>query len=75
MKLIRTMMCTVLAALCGILTVSAADVRLMLAPATGDAGMGPILIIAVVGVVLVAAFVALTAIQKKRKQNTEDDDQ
>ena len=46
---------------------------LTVAPLTGDAGMAPILTVAVVGVVLVGAFVALTAIQKKRKANNEDD--
>ena len=46
---------------------------LTVAPLTGDAGMTPILTVAVVGVVLVGAFVALTAIQKKRKANNEDD--
>ena len=43
------------------------------APLTGDAGMTPILTVAVIGVVLVGAFLALTAIQKKRKENNEDD--
>ncbi|MBQ7300518.1 MAG: LPXTG cell wall anchor domain-containing protein [Clostridia bacterium] len=43
------------------------------APLTGDEGMTPILIVAVVGVVLVGAFLALTAIQKKRNANKEDD--
>ena len=46
---------------------------LTVAPLTGDEGMTPILIVAAVGVVLVGAFVALTAIQKKRKANHEDD--
>ncbi len=46
---------------------------LTVAPLTGDAGMTPILIVAVVGVVLVGAFLALTAIQKKRRANNEDD--
>jgi LPXTG-motif cell wall-anchored protein len=43
------------------------------APLTGDEGMTPILIVAVIGVVLVGAFLALTAIQKKRNANKEDD--
>ena len=43
------------------------------APLTGDEGMTPILIIAVVGIVLVGAFLALTAVQKKRRANNEDD--
>jgi len=46
---------------------------LTIAPLTGDTGMTPILIVAVVGVVLVGAFLALTAIQKKRRANNEDD--
>lgn len=46
---------------------------LTIVPLTGDTGMTPILIIAVVGVVLVGAFLALTAIQKKRRANNEDD--
>ena len=43
------------------------------APLTGDEGMAPILIIAVVGAVLAVAFYALTAIQKKRRENADDD--
>ena len=43
------------------------------APLIGDEGMTPILIIAVVGIVLVGAFLALTAVQKKRRANNEDD--
>ena len=46
---------------------------LTVAPLTGDEGMTPILIVAVVGVVLVGAFLALTAVQKKRRANNEDD--
>ena len=46
---------------------------LIAAPLTGDEGMTPILIIAVVGVVLVGAFLALTALQKKRRANNDDD--
>ncbi len=46
---------------------------LTVAPLTGDEGMTPILIVAVVGVVLVGAFLALTAVQKKRNANKEDD--
>ena len=42
-------------------------------PLTGDAGMTPILTVVIVGVVLIGAFLALTAIQKKRKSNQEDD--
>ena len=43
------------------------------APLTGDEGMAPILIIAVVGAVLAVAFYALTAVQKKRRENADDD--
>ncbi len=43
------------------------------APVTGDEGMTPILIVAVVGAVLVGAFLALTAIQKKRREHADDD--
>ena len=46
---------------------------LTVVPLTGDEGMTPILIVAVVGVVLVGAFLALTSIQKKRNANKEDD--
>lgn len=46
---------------------------LTVAPLTGDAGMTPILTVAVIGAVLVGAFLVLTAIQKKRKANNEDD--
>ena len=43
------------------------------APLTGDEGMAPILIIAVVGAVLAVAFYALTVVQKKRRENADDD--
>ena len=46
---------------------------LTVAPLTGDAGMTPILTVAVIGAVLVGAFLALTAIQKKRNANKDDD--
>ena len=43
------------------------------APLTGDEGMAPILIVAVVGAVLVGAFLALTAIQNKRREQADND--
>ena len=45
------------------------------APLTGDKGYDSIILIAVVGVVLVGAFVALSVLQKKRRaQNDESDE-
>ncbi len=44
------------------------------APLTGDAGFGPIKIVAIVGIVLICAFVVLSILQKKRKSNFDQSD-
>ena len=44
-------------------------------PMTGDEGMGGAIALVIVGVVLAAAFVCLTVLQKKRKQNRSDDEE
>ena len=45
-----------------------------LAPMTVDTGMSGAVVPVIIGAVLVVVFVALTIIQKKRKQNKKDDD-
>ncbi len=48
---------------------------LTIAPMTGDEGFGGIIIGVAIGAILLVGFVALTVIQKQRKQNASDEEE